>query len=284
MPWRIHFALSVVLVGLLGCNGGDMDRNRASAPSLKDVPAEAWNKLAQKRIYFGHQSVGFNIIGGMESLLKENGQIRLNIIQAKDPSEARTPGLVHFWVGENTDPESKIAAFVAYMEKGNRNRPDIAFFKLCFVDFSAASNVPKVFSDYKGAMARLEKAFPETTFVHVTVPLTCMPTGIEGWTRRAKNLIKQAIGRPVFDLRDNSQRHEFNELMRKEYEGKADIFDLARIESTFRDGKRAFYSKSGKAYDCLVPDYTYDGGHLNDVGSKIVAEQFLILLANLSSK
>ena len=118
-------------------------------PSLKDIPETAWQKLGQKRIFFGHQSVGFNIIGGMKSLLKENQQIKINIVQAKDPSEAQTPGFVHFWVGENTDPKSKIDAFLAYMEKGNGNRPDIAFFKFCFVDFSAASDIPKVFSDYR---------------------------------------------------------------------------------------------------------------------------------------
>jgi len=250
-------------------------------PSLKDIPETAWQKLGQKRIFFGHQSVGFNIIGGMKSLLKENQQIKINIVQAKDPSEAQTPGFVHFWVGENTDTKSKIDAFLAYMEKGNGNRPDIAFFKFCFVDFSAASDIPKVFSDYKVAMGRLEKAFPGTTFVHVTVPLTGMPTGIEGWIRRGKNLVKEVIGKPIFDLRDNTKRYQFNEVMRKEYEGKAAFFDLARIESTFPDGRRAFFSEGGKAYPSLVPDYTYDGGHLNDKGRKVIAEQLLIFLAAL---
>ena len=72
--------------------------------------------------------------------------------------------------------------------------------------------------------------------------------------------------------------------MRKEYEGKAAFFDLARIESTFRDGRRASYSRDGRTYDCLVPEYTYDGGHLNDLGRKILAEQLLIFLANLPGK
>ena len=42
------------------------------------------------------------------------------------------------------------------------------------------------------------------------------------------------------------------------------------------------FTKDGENYYSLVPDYTDDGGHLNEKGRKIVAEQLLILLANLS--
>jgi hypothetical protein len=31
----------------------------------------------------------------------------------------------------------------------------------------------------------------------------------------------------------------------------------------------------------MVPEYTTDGGHLNEIGRKKIAEQFLILLAKL---
>jgi hypothetical protein len=261
-----------------------MDQTRVSLPSLKEVPREAWQKLAQKRIFFGHQSVGDNILKGIKALKEENQQININIVQAMDPKAVNTSGIIHFWVGENGNVNSKMDAFGSYMDKGRSSGPDIAFFKFCFVDFTPGTDAFKVFEEYKAAMARLEKTYPNTTFVHVTVPLTCMPAGMEGWIRRAKNLIKQVIGRPVFDLRDNSKRHEFNELMRKEYEGKAPFFDLARIESTSPDGKRASYSKKGSIYDCLVPEYTYDGGHLNDLGSKLLAGQLLIFLVNLSGK
>jgi hypothetical protein len=72
-----------------------------------------------------------------------------------------------------------------------------------------------------------------------------------------------------------------NELLRKEYGKNAPFFDLAEIESTFLNGKRAFSSERENTRYSLVPSYTYDGGHLNDFGSKTVAEQLLVFLADL---
>ena len=41
-------------------------------------------------------------------------------------------------------------------------------------------------------------------------------------------------------------------------------------------------AKHGKTFYAMAPEYTYDGGHLNELGRKKVAEQLLILLANLN--
>ena len=104
------------------------------------------------------------------------------------------------------------------------------------------------------------------------------------WAQKAKNWVKRMLGRSVLDIFDNSKRYEFNELMRKEYGGKDYFFDLAKIESTFPDGRRLLFKEDGKTYYSLVPDYTDDGFHLNRKGSRILAEQFLILLAKLSER
>ncbi len=45
---------------------------KTTLPSIKGVPAETWQKLSQKKIYFGHQSVGNNIIDGIKDIMKEN--------------------------------------------------------------------------------------------------------------------------------------------------------------------------------------------------------------------
>ena len=37
-----------------------------------------------------------------------------------------------------------------------------------------------------------------------------------------------------------------------------------------------------KIYYSMAPEYTTDGGHLNETGRKRVAEQLLIFLANLN--
>ena len=77
------------------------------------------------------------------------------------------------------------------------------------------------------------------------------------------------------------KRNEFNDMMRNEYEDREPIFDLALIESTFLDGKREMYQENDIIYYSLVPDYTNDGGHLNEKGRKLVAEQLLIFLSEL---
>lgn len=257
------------------CNGGDMPEKTISFTALKDVPVSSWEKLAQKNIFFGHQSVGFNIMDGIKDLMKENPQIKLKIVETDDPSEFNRPLFAHARVGKNKDPFSKIDAFADFMEKGIGNKADIAFFKFCYVDIGAETDVEKVFSDYKNSLSSLMKTYPKTTFVHVTVPLKSLQSGI-------KAFVKKIIGRPMWGYDDNIKRNQFNELLRKEYDGKAPIFDLARTESTLPDGKRSSFSKDGKNYYFMVPDYTHDGGHLNELGRKRAAEQLLVVLTAVS--
>ncbi len=193
------------------------------------------------------------------------------IVETDDPSEFNRPLFAHARVGKNKDPFSKIDAFADFMEKGIGNKADIAFFKFCYVDIGAETDVEKVFSDYKNSLSSLMKTYPKTTFVHVTVPLKSLQSGI-------KAFVKKIIGRPMWGYDDNIKRNQFNELLRKEYDGKAPIFDLARTESTLPDGKRSSFSKDGKNYYFMVPDYTHDGGHLNELGRKRAAEQLLVVL------
>ena len=271
----------IILFLFFACNGGKMPEKTTHSPSIKDIQESTWKKLSEKRIYFGHQSVGFNIIDGIKDVMAEHPEIKLNIVETSDPSEFNIPLFAHSRVGKNMDPKSKIDAFANFMENGIGNMADIAFFKFCFVDVTAGTNIDKVFDDYKTTMSRLKGIYPETRFIHTTVPITYKPTGIKGWRRKGKNLIKKIIGRTVFDYQDNINRNVFNEKLRKEYDGKAPIFDLAEVESTFPNGIRSSFTKDGRTYYSLVPDYTHDGGHLNEKGRRIVAEQLLILLAGL---
>ena len=128
----------------------------------------------------------------------------------------------------------------------------------------------------------MKKAHPQTTYGHVTVPLTSKPTGINVWINMVKEIIKKIMGRPVFNHYDNLNRNKFNVMLRKEYAGKEPVFDLAQIESTRSDGRSVSFTKGGNTFYALSPEYTYDSGHLNKLGRKKVAEQFLIFLANIS--
>jgi len=269
------FAFLIPLFFFWSCNGGQMQHENSIFPSIGNVSDEQLKRLSEIKIFFGHQSVGFNIINGIQDLMKENSKIKLNIVETADKSDFNAGLFAHARAGNNTKPKSKIDAFKNFIEKGIGNQADIAFLKFCYIDFNEKTDVANVFADYREVMSRLKNSYPKTTFVHVTVPLTSLKTGLKAFT-------KKIIGRPIRGYSDNIKRHQFNELMKAEYSGKDPVFDLAEIESTYPAGKRSTFSKDGTKYYSMVPEYTYDGGHLNETGRKIVAEQMLVLLSDIA--
>lgn len=255
-----------------------MTEETVTFPSIKDVPDSAWEKLSKKKIFFGHWSVGNNILAGIKDLMKEHSKIRLNIVETTDQADFKAGLFAHSKVGQNGDPKSKTDGFANLMEQGIGGNADIAFFKFCFVDVDAGTDSTSVLREYTKTMSRLKEVYPKTTFIHVTVPLIkTPPTSPKIWI---KELMAMDLG--FFDKRHNIARNRFNQLLRNEYEGKEPLFDLAKVESTRPDGKKETFTKNGKTYYSLVPDYTPDAGHLNSEARKIIAEQLLILLANLS--
>ena len=272
------YACAILMVFLMiSCKGETMPESETAFKDIKDIPPSAFKGLATKRILFGHQSVGDNIIAGMTDLIKDHPSIKLTINQTTRPDDL-TPGtFAHFPVGENEKAESKIKDFAAKIRQGLGSKVDIALFKFCFVDIDANTDVGRLFQEYRDTMASLKKDYPTVTFVHVTVPLL----------RQEKTTIKRLIGRIMgrsggfFDESHNIKRNEYNDLIRKFYSGKEPIFDIAAVESTHPDGTRETFNAGGKRYHALTPEYTGDGGHLNDVGRKIVAGQFLTFLSQL---
>ncbi len=88
------------------------DVNKITLPSIDDVPREYWAKLAEKKIFFGHQSVGYNIIEGVKDIMRERNYIKLNIVETREPVQFDQPIFAHAEVGRNTNPATKIVAFV----------------------------------------------------------------------------------------------------------------------------------------------------------------------------
>ncbi|MGV8048725.1 MAG: hypothetical protein AB2L21_00010 [Anaerolineaceae bacterium] len=253
-----------------GCQQSD----RIDLKSNSDVPDSAWKKLANRRIYFGHMSVGYDIMQGVKDLLAENTKVELTIVESDEASALDNPAFSHSKIGQNKVPKTKVDGFRICMEKGIGGKADIALFKFCYIDVIEETNLEQLFSDYKATMLRLKKAFPQTLFVHVTVPLRTVQTGPRVW-------IKKIIGKPIGEYVANIRRNAFNDLLRKEYDGKEPIYDLAKVESTLSDGSRSSFVHDGRTYYSLVPAYTYDGGHLNETGRKLAAAQLLLLLASL---
>ena len=254
-----------------------MDEKRTVFQSIKNVPETSWKKLGEKRIYFGHQSVGNNIVDGIRDAMKANPQIKLNIVETNNSADFSVPLFAHSQIGKNEDPKSKCEAFVRLMERGMGDSVDIALLKFCFVDVTGKTDVDRLLADYGSTINALKKRYPNVTYVHITVPLMTVQTGPKVW-------LKKLIGRPIGGYEDNIRREEYNRKLRSEYGRKDPLFDLAALESTFPDGRRYTFSAGGKAHEALVHEYTDDGGHLNQKGRQWVGEQFLVFLANLSTK
>lgn len=243
---------------------------------LQDVQAHSWETLAERKIFFAHQSVGTNIIEGIRDIMREDPRVRLRVQETSDPGAFEQPLFAHALSGNNQDPQSKIAAFQKLMEGGLGNQADIAFFKFCYVDITATTDVDALFTSYQAVMAALQAKHPRTTFLHCTVPLTSLQSGMRG-------LVKRVIGRPI-GIEDNLRREQFNAKLRDAYQARGTLFDLAMAEAQSPAGVITTFSMNGKPCLQLNPDYTYDGGHLNHTGRKQVAAQLLLHLIRVSDK
>ncbi len=263
---------TALLVG--GCGGGTVKQEGpVQRSSLADVPDSAWTALAAKRIYFGHQSVGANIMEGVADLLAAEPRLGLRVVT--DAAALETGGaFLHGPVGRNEDPASKTDDFAARMGGPLQGKVDIAFHKYCYVDVKATSDVPTLFERYREGMATLAAAHPGVVFVHVTAPLVTVPAG-------GGNPVKRLLGRPSGRAADDLARERFNELMRTTYAGREPVFDLAAVESTRPDGGREVLDVGGSRAYALVPAYASDGSHLNEAGRRRVAEELLVFLARL---
>lgn len=228
------------------------------------MTVQNWNELAKKSIFFGHQSVGYNIVAGMEQNLMEDSIQTFRIVKSKNPADFTSPAFYHAPVGANVDPRSKIDEFVALMEGGLGDKVDVAGFKFCYADIRVSTNIEELFNYYRNRMDYLSKKYPGVVIMHYTIPLTVKPKGLKG-------IIK------ILAYDHNINREKFNQLLRKSY-GKELVFDLAKYESLWPDGRINTYSNNRMA---LRDDYSDDGEHLNDKASKIIAGQLLVFLSNI---
>ncbi len=228
------------------------------------IPQRWLDRARSLDVYFGHQSVGANLLEGVEALARQNpGRYRL--VVRSEPSrfslsalfkggaeDDKQAGIEHFFVGRNGEPEGKIADFSRRMERQGRTA-DVAMMKLCFVDFQDPKTDPaRLFADYRNGMERLEKAHPKVRFVWWTVPL--MNNG-------------------------NQLRNAYNRLVRAyaEEHGKP-LYDIADIESHDPQGRQVMVSGEPVMY----AGYTQDGGHLTNEGKLRAARAWWWLSARMA--
>ena len=84
------------------------------------------------------------------------------IVETSDLAQFENSAVfAHSRVGQNGNPESKIEGFANVISKGIGDTADIAFFKFCFLDITAKTDIEKVFNHYKSSMSLLKKKIPE---------------------------------------------------------------------------------------------------------------------------
>lgn len=272
-------ALLLTVVSATGCKEATTDQppapeNAMTPLRLSDVTDAQWQTLAERRIFFGHQSVGRNILAGMHLVLEDHPEIRLTIVGAENPASVEGPAFIEADIGQNYHPDTKADAFRGTLDQGFGSEPGaVAMYKYCYVDMGKDTDPEAMFADYVKRTDAIKELYPNLTIVHFTMPLRAADTGFKEWLKRRLGV--------TTELRLNAKRNRYNELLRERYGGREPLFDLAAVESIRSDGSPAFETYRGRNVMMLAPEWTEDGGHLTEQAQVRVAEQFLVFLSRL---
>ncbi|MFK5954675.1 MAG: SGNH/GDSL hydrolase family protein [Desulfobacterium sp.] len=269
-----HSVVLILLGGIFIVVGGlCMGKSVNDDLGLDKVFSEKWDKLAEQGIFFGHQSVGENVMDGMVAFLEKTRGININLREVVSGRDIRPAQFSHARVGKNQSPQSKMADFSRFIDEG-ASCINLAFLKFCYVDVDRNTPVKQLFQEYRKTMETLEKKYPHIIFVHFTLPLK---TPNASWRTRLKSF----LGRKSWEYSDNIQRNEYNRVLLKAFENQAPVFDVALFEAMAGDGKLSTFREQGKDYLALQEAYSHDGGHLNAAGRQWIATHLLVFLAEL---
>ncbi|MDR3609512.1 MAG: hypothetical protein P4L27_03005 [Ignavibacteriaceae bacterium] len=224
--------------------------------------------ISESHIYFGHQSVGENIVSGLNKIISGSGQNEFIVKELNNNNKIlNSYYFVHSKIGNNGDPKGKFREFAKIVEILSRKNLELAMMKLCFVDINKNSNLENIFNSYVNTIDSLQKRYPNLTIVHFTVPIKSQPT----WIKKIKAIL---MNRDLDDPQDNIARDKYNKLILAKYP-KECIFDLAKAESTYPDDKREIIMVNGIPAYSMIKDFTDDGGHLNMKGQKVISRELI---------
>lgn len=214
--------------------------------------------VAQRKLFFGHQSVGAEVVRGL-AMLAEALEVPINIVETSCIAAPGAPCFAHARIGRNGDAASKFDDFAALLDGGLAAHVELAMMKLCYVDVTRNADTAGLARRHDAMFEALSGRYPDLRLVAVTVPLT---TGCFGLRGRAATL----LGRNDPALPDNRARCGYNDHLRAHYAASGRLFDLAAVESAAAVG-----SPGDSGIPALAPALTRDGGHLNRRGRKLAA-------------
>ena len=263
MRRALLFAWSVGVAGCATAEGKQLEPRLTVTQLTSDFEV-----VRKHRILFSHHSVGRDLMAGLQRAAAQAGG-PVKVVPIEQATDA--PAFVSISGGQNQDPQSKLKFFEETF-RATKYQPELAFMKLCYVDFNPHTDVDALFKAYQETFDRLKRDFPKTRFAHVTTPLVARPMTV-------KDRIYRLIGREVWEDAANVKRYAFNQRLQQTYANDP-IFDLARVESTQPDGSRADFEQAGRTYYTLAAQYTDDGGHLNSLGQDVAALEWVRFMSN----
>lgn len=221
------------------------------------IPLEWLDRARRLRVLLGHESVGWNVIGGLERLSRERPQrYRMEFGHQIQPAwYDRHTGLGDLFVRNMANVPGKARVFEQALRGGIGDRVEVASLKLCWADLQERNDPDASFRAYVDVMERMQQAYPRVRFVYWTMPL-----------RREARL--------------QEKRTRFNRLMEAYIrEHSVPLFDIADLECHRPDGTE-FRNETGEL--AMWDGYTNDGGHLNEVGAARAARAWWWLIARLA--
>jgi hypothetical protein len=227
------------------------------------------------RLFFQHQSVGANVLTGLDELARTGAAIP-TIAQLPDsPADIPSGQLLHSRAGRNGDGASKLHAFADACRRV-AGHSEFAMLKFCYVDVVGFDHAQTLHRAYIQTLSDLRIRHPGLKLAHCTVPLRQLPSGPYALARRM-------LGHRHPEFARNQAREWFNEQLRA-MQASEPLFDLAALESADENGRRPSQLLDPDRTPGLLSAYTDDGGHLNKVGRCKVALAFLSFFNSLTCR
>jgi hypothetical protein len=180
-------------------------------------------RIAQRKVFFGHQSVGADVVRGLAALA-EDLAVPLNIVETRRIAPLDGPYFAHARIGRNGDAASKLDDFAGLMDGEMGAVLDLAMAKLCYVDVTRDTDTGELARRHDELFGELATRHPQLRLVPVTVPFT---TGFFGLRGAAAEL----LGRPDPSAPDNRARARYNDHLRTRHADSGNLFDLAAVET-----------------------------------------------------
>jgi len=205
---RFNYVFVILIFMVLSCGKKIDNYSDIKEIQMNQFADQDILKLKNKKILFGHMSVGFNVLDGLKDLIKDDTRFKdYPVVELKDEDVINDSGFYHKRNGQNSFPVTKCDAFRSLLMKDSLGAQfDIAFFKFCYVDLKSETNVEEVFQYYAETIESIKSAFPKLNIIHVTVPLM-----VHNYTLKStiKNWIKKDMA--------NINRNRFNQLLLEKY-------------------------------------------------------------------